>query len=557
MAIFEKPPSDADFDDLVSEEKITERRKEADETFKDISESMYQNIRRRMKNDLFFLMGMLGNDLISPNLHGHLCRWLAGNRGTQWKMILLPRNHYKSTTLTVSDSVQMALPNVAGLQDYPYTLGPNVKILIGHEVREKASSFLFKIAKAFTSSPSLLFFFPECVPSKRIHRVNKWELELPRDEHHEVATFSTIGAGSAAQGGHYNWLKLDDLVGEEARDSETVMKTILTWFDNVNSLLTRPMLDGWDLIGTRWAFSDVYSHAMTRYGIDIEGSFIRCIPDKEVEKHKDGSLRVYARGMIEDGELIFPEENTWKFVNILRKNPIVWASQYANNPIESGLNSFSWPLKFYNVDLRNNITVFTGDESIPSLRLNPSRDLDICVFCDPSMGESSAADPTGIVVTGVDQKNNIFLLETVSKRLKPPELVDELYRLHFKYRPRVIAIEEVNFSAIYRYWIEDKADRTRTYLPIHPYKPGSKRSKAKRILALAHFFASGQVYIAEAMHAFRDEYEQYPLGNHEHLLDALAQGPDFWEKGVNRGRIEEQERYMENYLEERSVTTGY
>jgi phage terminase large subunit-like protein len=384
--------------------------------------------------------------------------------------------------------------------------------------------------------------------------MNKWELELPREEHRKEATFSTVGVGGAAQGGHYPWLKLDDLIGEEAEYSDTTMKRVLKWFDNILALASDAE-DGFHLTGTRWSYSDVYSHAMRIYGIDREGSVLNCIPDREVEKYEGGLLKVYARGVLEDGEAIFPELMTPDRIRILRKNRLIWAAQYANNPMESGLNEFHWPLKFYNVALDNprKIVVFTGDGSF-TRRLS---DLDICIFVDPSMAETDTSDEVGIIVTGVDHLGNIFILETVKERIDPTVFMDQLYKLNFKYRPRVVAIEEVVFSAIFRYWIEDRGRLTGVYLPIRPFKPGTKRSKIARIRGLTHFFSAGQVYMHEGMHDLRDEYEQFPMGKSDHLLDALAQGPEFWTRGNSASDIESFRKAEARVIDDRDVMTGY
>ena len=545
---------EANFDALFDEKAISKARGAAEEKYKDLSSSDIEYLKKKCKTDLFFLTsGPLEYTLLSPHLHGHLIHWIKQQWGAQHRMILLPRGHYKSTVCTVADGIQMALPNVADVQALPYSYGPNLKLLIGHEVRETASKFLYEIAAAFTRKPGLMALFPECIPTKRTHRMNKWELELPRTEHHREATFSTIGSSGAAQGNHYHWLKLDDLVGEDARDSLTVMDTLLTWFDNVNSLLTRLAFDGWDLIGTRWAYSDVYSHAMEMYGINVEDSVLNCISPRDIEKYQRGKLRIYARGAIERGQPIFPEEFPLKVLEIQRHNRLVWAAQYANNPMESGMNEFIWPLKFYNTDPQENIVVFTGETSFKRL----VHDLAIYVLTDPSMGETLKADDTGIVVVGIDHKSNIFILETIKRRMLPPEYVDEIFRLHLKYRPQVIAIEEVNFSAIYKYWIDEKAEKTKVFPPIRPYKPGSKRNKEGRIRGLSHFFSAGQVYVSEGMHDFRDEYDQFPMGKSKHLLDALAQGPEFWSGDLSPRSVESQEEASFQMYAERDIVTGY
>jgi hypothetical protein len=95
-----------------------------------------------------------------------------------------------------------------------------------------------------------------------------------------------------------------------------------------------------------------------------------------------------------------------------------------------------------------------------------------------------------------------------------------------------------------------------TSLPIMPYKPGSKRSKEARIRGLAHFFSAGQIYMLEGMMDLREEYEQFPIGKSQHLLDALAQGPEFW-SAASSNEVERTGRVVEEILAERSIETGY
>lgn len=540
------------YSDLADEQKLAERRESAEEQLADLGNDQISHLRKRAKNDLFFLAhGLLEYDLLAPNLHGHLCRWMEDTRDRQYRMILLPRGHYKSTLVTISDAVQMALPNDPGLEDYPHMLGPNIKLLLAHENRESASRFLFEVAQAFLEKPAMLALFPECIPNRNEQRINKWELELPRSRHHKEPTFDTIGAGGAAQGRHYHHIKLDDIIGKKARESETIMKRTIDWFDNINSLLTRPKIDGWDLVGTRWSYSDIYQRALDVYGADKAVSVIRAIDPKSA---KDGLMPCYIRGALEDGEPIFPEEFSMEFFKSIRENPKVWAAQYANNPREGGLLEFNpdW-LRYYNVTPGNRIVIFEG-HSRRSLSIG---ELDICILIDPSVGESEDADETGIVVTGTDDDLNIYILETVKKRLKPPELINIMLRLFQKWQPRVISIEEVAFSATYKYWFQDECQKLGIAPSIHEYKPGSQKKKEARIRGLSNYFAAGQVYILEGMHDFRDEYEQFPLTDSDHLLDALAQGPEVWTEGLSEEKWDEFRRAEQKIQQMRSPVTGY
>jgi hypothetical protein len=380
-------------------------------------------------------------------------------------------------------------------------------------------------------------------------------LELPRDSYSKEPTFDTIGAGGASQGRHYNRLKLDDIIGEDARDSETVMRRINRWFNNVNSLLTRIKIDGWDMPGTHWAHNDTYHHALKTYGVNKKLSVMRSYSQSQRDKIDEGKVVAYMRGAIENNQPIFGEEFTMEMLNILRKDRVVWAAQYANNPLESGLTEFDpTHLKFYNVGNSGTfLYVFDGQ----SHRKINVWQLDRCILIDPSMGETEDADESGIVVTGTDRQNNVYILETVKKRLKPPELIDEWFRLLMKWFPRVSSIEEVAFSAIYRYWFEEKCRQFNLWPNVQPYKPGTKRSKRARIRGLSHISSAGQIHILEGMSDFREEHESFPLSNSEHLLDALAQGPTVWNAGLDESDMSDMRAAEEMVMAERDEATGY
>ena len=546
---------DAAWAALFDEEALTVRRDAAEKRYRDLTGEQIRLMRRRCKMEPFFLASVaLEYELLSLSLHNHYMSWLKWNRGYQFRMSLLPRDHYKSTANTETDSVQMALP-VEDLQlPHPYNLGPNIKLLLTHEVHEHASRFLYKIGKAFREKPLMLVLYPELIPSPRVQRMNKTELELPRDVHHAEPTFDTLGVAAAEQGRHYNWLKIDDPIGKEARDSITVMLKVKQWFDNITSLLTRPKYDGFDLIGTRWSADDVYSHAVKVYGVNQKRSILRAYDQRDVDRFEDGAMCIYARGAIENGLPIFPEEFTLDILNRIRRNPMVWAAQYANNPREGAMTKLDqqW-LKFYNVAAGDRLVIFEGN-GVRSVR---TRNLDRVIMIDPSVGERDTSDETGFVVTGTDPKMNIYVLEAFRKRMKPPELIDELFRLYTKWNPRLISIESVAFSALIKYWFEQKCVSLGVYPAIYDYKRGPQKAKQAYIEALGNYGAAGQIYIMEGMHQLRDEWEWFPLGETDHILDAMSQGPEVWAPGRELTYKDDMKKAMAVVEGERDDQTGY
>lgn len=501
----------------------------------------------------------MGYDLLSVGLHGDYCHWLEKTRGERYRVKLLPRGHYKTTVDTIGESIQIALPNRNAndeiiVPEYPWTLGPDVKILLAHETREGASRALFEIADAFLGKPLMLALFPELVPSTRKQRINKFELELPRRRNWKEPTFDAIGVGGAAQGRHYHRLKLDDLIGEDARDSAVVMQTVKDWVDNVNSLMTRLRLDGWDLTGTRWSLDDVYNHMLHKYGLKWDQSFTPAI-DNERERIKEGIAVAYIRSAVENGEPIFPEEFTLEDLQVIRENRKVWASQYANNPLDDDLVEFKakW-LKHYHKASNGDLVVFEGEKGRRRVR---SHDLDRVILVDPSMGETMDSDESGIIVTGTDSRHNIYILETVRKRLRPPELIKLMFQLYTKYWPRLISIEKVNFSGALHYWFKEECQRLRVNPSIYEYVPGPKRKKAARVRGLANFGMSGQLYCLEGMIELREEWERFGAIKSYHLLDALAQGPEVWLKGNDQKELDNREQAVQKLQDARCEVTGY
>lgn len=515
---------------LPDANELIEARRRADKQMEQFSSDDWKHLRARAKNDLFFLnVGVLNYKKLSPNLHGHLCNWAHRTDNEQFRELLLPRGHYKSTVFTIGDSIRIVLPDDTGGSPWPRNLGTNCRLLVGHEVHDSAARFLFSITRHFLQNPILMGLFPECIPDIKKHRVNKFELELPRDEVWSEPTFDTIGVGAKAQGRHYNYLKLDDLFGADARDSATIRKTTYDWFDNIQSLFSTFSEDHFDLIGTRWAFDDLYSHADAQYG-DLLHKYIRGAEERD----KDGKLIT-----------IFPEEFPLAKLAILKKNRKVYSAQYANNPTE-GASEFqdSW-LKYYHWTGPNIIGIFGQNE-----RINIRSDTDNIIFVDPALDGLG-----GFVVTAVDYKDRVFVVEAQKRSWQPPELVELVFKAVQRWQPRLVVIEAVNFSVVYQHWIEREMQIRGIRFKIEPGKTRN-RDKKSRVLGLSNYFSAGQIFFAEAQHELITEFQQFGATEDYHMLDALAYGPEFWRKGARREVVEQaSQKALE--LIGRDKTTGY
>lgn len=541
---------------LLADVHSGEAQKKAAEKVKPLSREETRKLRIRCKRDLFFLCyGILGNTRLSPNLHGNLCHHIESTEDKRFREFLLARGNFKSTIVTIGHSIQVSLPvekedleydgwwfnngeiphYTLGDLPWPNNLGTDVKLLIAHETHESAARFLYAITNHFTNNPLLMGLFPEAVPSPRKVRINKWELELPRSlTGNPEPTIDTLGVGGKSQGRHYNYIKLDDIYGDKARDSEAESETTKEWFDNIQSFFSTFLKDKLDLTGTRYSLDDVYAHAEERYGNQLV-RYVRKIEEPD-PRHPGQTV------------ITFPEEFTPESLEILKKNKKVYNAQYLNDPEQSGKGFDPTWEKFFYWLTPSTIAVFSGrDREIVNVR-----DMDICIIIDP--GESNSG---GFIVTGMDWRQRIFSLASFRLELKPPELTDLVFKSVIKWQPRTVAIESDFFMSVFEHWwkSEMKLRGIRFHItPVHT----KKRQKDERINGLTNYYAAGQIYHNEAQTELHDEYRRWGKSKNIHILDAFAYGPEIWRPGYAPGT---KSQYMGvssgDVVNDRDVQTGY
>ena len=535
------PITDSDWKRLVSTQSVDSAKKQADEHLQQLqlSSDQLEYLRWRAKSDSFYLgRSVLGYKKFTETLHGNISQWLYNTRQDQFRIILLPRSYFKTTQVTITGSIQLALPDVRGDLDYIGKLGPNIRILLAHESHTGASRFLFEISRHFLANPKLMALFPECIPDRRFQRINQHELELPRDTFFAEPTFDTMGVGGLSQGRHYDVINLDDIFGDKARDSKAERETTIQWFDNIQSFFIDLSDSKLNIIGTRYSLDDVYGHALKVY----EGQIMRYI--RRIEE-ADTEGNVY---------ITFPEKFNEKNLRILRQNPKTWI-QYSNHPTE-GFTEFEagWK-RFYTKLPGDKISVQTGNHT----EIVNIKDCDIVILFDPAR-----TGKNGIVVTAEDTKGRIFVIESIKGRYKDPEVVNLLFKLVQRWWPRCLAIEEVLFSGLYKPWLESEMQLrgVRFYVMTVRRKRIPSRlgahdeSKPDHIKILANYFSAGLIYFHLSQQNLIDEYDSFGASEDIHLLDALAYGPQVWRPGWSMRKINENLQTVDD-MEDRDVMTGY
>ncbi len=532
---------------IYTEEEVARTRGAGEKKLEQFTSDHIKKLRKRAKHDLFFLAyGILGYDKLSGGLHRDFCRWLERTQSDLYRLILLPRSHYKSTIATISDSIRIALPDDDGISVYPRNLGFNVRILLAHETDGSAQRFLSSIRDFVYRSELLLALFPEITPQKG-RADNKGELELNRSRTWSEPTFSTMGVGGKKQGAHFDYIKADDLQGEEATKSKVEKESLIQWVDNLQSFLVTPKTDHIDFVGTRWAFDDVYNHVIKTYGLKDDK-----IPGK-------GNLVMYHRAVEEyDKEAkkkvpIFPEQFTPESLSILRKNRKVWTAQYLNNPAEGAASFQDTWIRFWqwHSGSRRTVAIFNGNETES---IHDVSDLDKVLFIDPAM-----VGNFGIVLTGTTHRGQHLCLHSEKREFQQPEFINHLFQLVQRWNPRLVVIEGVLFSHLYQHWLVREMSVRHTRFKIEAATTRQK-SKDERITGLAPYFEAGQIMFHQEQTDIIQEFREFGASDDIHILDALAYGPEFWRNPPARGMLSAKTGTDNGVIDinsRRDLATGY
>lgn len=477
-----------------------------------------QDLANRARNDLFFFAkGVLGYKDMTVNCHGPLCVFLD-RHPSRFKLVLMPRGHFKTTTATISRVMQKVTRNT------------NERILLVNETTTNAERFLSAIKQHAESNSVFRALFSEIIPKDtRKVRWSASELEFVRTWKGPEPTIDTAGMTGAMTSRHFTHITVDDPISEEATKSDAVMHDVITRIDKIISLMVKPEEDTFDLVGTRWAFHDVYSHFMRLYG------------DK---------MARFVRGAVEDGVPIFPELISLESLAQARANmgEYMFSCLYMNNPRNSELQDFNVnDLRFWR---------YSGDESHvvlydPNNEIHdmvPLEQLDITVSVDLAPAEKATSDRNAIVTCGVTPKGDVVVLDVWAKRCTPLMVIERLFYLHNRFHPRKIGIEGVAYQKAFKYFLTDECERRGVYMNLMELKAVGR--KEIRIKGLQPVAATGHLYIDASAHILRNEMAEFPLGEHDDTIDALSMQTQMW-RGVMSAQRWERYRASEKALLDR------
>lgn len=410
------------------------------------------------------------------------------------KLILMPRGHLKSSTVTVGWSIQQICKN------------PNVRILIGSETNANAKAFLKQIRDTFEKNERLRYLYGD-----HVRKTSRWTDDeitsnLRTSASIKEPTVFTTGTDQSRTGSHADIVILDDPVSKENINTKEAREKSMLWFREIANNILDP---GGILvvIGTRWHFDDLYQYIIDELATVFEIFLWQALTDEGYDiLRKDIPLEEKEKKITRD-MLLFPEKFDVKTLYNLyfgNQNEF-FNNQFMNRIVDTENSDFKMTdIQFYD----------------PTARLPH---LNKYILVDPAISEEKSADFTAITCVGIDENANWYVLDYDNFRGKPNEVIDRTFRMYQRHsEARRIGIESVQFQKALIYGFRDEERKRGIKLPLHEVKHGPDRSKEQRILSLQPVVSQKRMYLQAGMVELIEQFRTFPKSRFDDILDTVA-----------------------------------
>lgn len=451
-------------------------------------------LQRKLKKSYYtsrfyeFSAEVVGWKDIYENLHRPLCNFVVDNAGKKQVLIELPRGTFKSSIITVGYSI------------YEIVNNPDTRILIVNATYPMATKFVSQIQDNLRKNKKIIDIYGDLSKDAEIWNENTIKLKTEHSYETKEPTVFGYGMQGNLVSAHYNTIILDDVVNwDNITTSEQIEKVKAFYKSCLDLLEPNGKLI---IIGTPYHYNDLYAW----------------IEDPQNDIHREFAIfkKPAFTGDWGEGDLLFPERLGWDRLERLRRieGPTHFASQYMLTPILSEDAIFKYDFRYYDeTDLR-------GIELLTFMTV------------DPALSTAKDADQTAMVVISVDNQNNWYIRDIFIGRIGPLELIQQLFWMDDKWKPKTIGIETVAFQKALATFIQDETKRMRRQpMPIKLIKPETSRAtglsepKQYRIESLEPRYASGMIFHNKDLKhnmQLEDQLRRFPKNSLDDIIDALA-----------------------------------
>jgi predicted phage terminase large subunit-like protein len=434
----------------------------------------------------WILQAEKGDDMFVPlgGFHKNLCNFVQ-DRFDKRKLVLIPRSHLKTKLISVGYPTMKICNN------------QKIRVLIYSATWQMAVDIHMNIQKNLQSNENILKIYGDLTKDAPVWSQDR--TKLTANDKREP-TITAAGINNNLVGGHYDLIIMDDVVNRDnIATMDQIQKVITCYKDALDLLEPHGELI---IIGTRWHDSDLYG-------------WILDARNNALENYLTMIMRAYEGNLMtgEDFDPLWPAKFSQPAL-LSKLKEEGWAhfsSQYLNDPVpeEDAIFKRQWFHYYQQDDIKGSL-------------------LNKFLLIDPAISESKYADYTAMVVVGVDEWENFFILDIVRQRFSPHQMIEEIFRLREKWNVVDIAMEQVAFQRVLGYTIREDQRFKRRPFHITELKP-NERTKDQRIKGLQPLYENGKIFhnkqLANNIY-LEDELVRFPRSTHDDIIDSFAYSLD-------------------------------
>ena len=207
-------------------------------------------------------------------------------------------------------------------------------------------------------------------------------------------------------------------------------------------------------------------------------------------------------------------------------DPETFAQEYQNNPTSGAMSVFS--REEYQYISEEDIYY----DKVDKKTYIKNKHVNVLLTTDLALSEKEGADYTVFMVTAMDDKSNLYVIEYERFRSADPyEQIDMLFFMMSKWGCEVLTMEQVAFQKTFKRMFEYEMEKRETFFYIHEISRQSMR-KIFRIKSLKGPIKANKVFWQHHHVELEEELSQVTatsLGTHDDVIDCLA---DAWEVQV-------------------------
>lgn len=480
-------------------------------------EELRLKLRRAVLGDTYlFCKVIMGYADIDIDPHYSMCEFLDWQEEKR-RLLLAPRGTIKSYC-TRGWALQQLMKD------------PNIRILYVMSSEEVAKSASRQIDQIFRNNRMLRWLFPDRIPNFNSATWGMLHRQIPREKDYAEPSMTFCGIGTGQTGLHYDIIICDDVIEEEAAQSETVMKNSIAWFSNCE-----PLLDELNpaaqvlVVGTRWLAVDLYSVIM--------GAQKQNCQEKVFRAEGNSAYMVMKRRAMENGKPYwarkFSEEKLAIKKAALESQGMLdrYYLWYQNDPIvEENCEFPRHMIRKWNWSPNGRLMMLASAEG--TVVVNP-KTLRYTMAVDPAFEKGSQFDESAISIIGSHPRGYRILFYgwtgQVGVTLLRQKIVGLCVHFHEGGTPIAkLAIEKIAGQRTLIPFVKEELHRRGCYVPFkEDIKRQAKGSKDNFIRGFINVVAGGWYYTHDQFLGPNEEMDTFPNGR-KNFLDTLAYQLQLW-----------------------------